>query len=132
MSDTEYFEVIYNTEYGGFEFSDKIIQEYCKIKNINDKISNDDSLREDLVMIELIKKHGSKFASTKYSHLVIKKIPIIFRNYYEINEYDGAENITINYNSYKLDQIRNILDLSETKDLEIKHKILSILNKEFI
>jgi hypothetical protein len=83
------------------------------------------SYRCDPTLIEIYKELGNEF-DDKYSKTKIKKIPKKYKNYCEIEEYDGQECVKIDYTKYKLDniytKIKEILQSNNDNNIKI-HKI---------
>jgi hypothetical protein len=116
------FQVMYNDRYGGFRFSELAINEYKK-KSIFENCYSID--RTDPIMINICKELGGQVDS-RHSSIKIKEIPIIYKNYYTIVEYDGKEHIEIDYQKYKLDQINEIINDNYTDNMKIE-KIKALL-----
>ena len=123
-------EVMYNVEYGGYSFSKKALDEYNDIKSSADPNHITEKYgfnidRTDPVMISIVKKLGNEANNSFHSDIVIEEIPLIYKNYYEIKEYDGLEEIIIKKNKYKVDMIRKIMNSGNEKLIEIQ-KILDL------
>jgi hypothetical protein len=108
MINEEEIEILYNIKFGGWGITKKA-EELYKMKKEIDHLDElnfcyDLSIRTDPILIEIYKELGDEF-DDKYSKTKIKKIPKKYKNYYEIEEYDGKECIKIDYTRYKLDQI---------------------------
>lgn len=105
--------ILYNSCYGGFDLSEKALSEYKK-RYITSKNSSDSENSFDLddrtneLMIQICNELGSE-ANGNHSCIQITEIPLRFLNYYKINEYDGAERISIDVDKYKLNSINIIL-----------------------
>lgn len=148
MSDpANMIDVLYNSDYGGYSVSKKAIKLYIKkMLEINPNyvfngkcisIANecDETCvgicdtsryyyikRHDPVLVEVFKELGNSF-NESYSTIKIWKIPKKYENYYSISEYDGNEHIWIEYEKYKLDKIKNIIDGLGVKDTDSHAKI---------
>ena len=61
--------------------------------------------------------------------LSIKRIPKRLAKAWSISEYDGYEEVTMDEDKYRLDEIRNTLYNQE--DSKLKEEILAILNEEY-
>jgi hypothetical protein len=114
----EYIEVLYNSSYGGFSLSNKA-------KKIYNKPLYGYESRFDPDLIKIYKELGSEI-NGKFSDINAEKIPKKYQNYIIINEYDGMENITINYDKYKLDKTESIINNDIIND-ETKIKLLKQL-----
>jgi hypothetical protein len=110
--DDEYIFVLYNMSYGGFDLSEKAEKLY-------NKELYDYERRYDPDLIKIYKKLGSEI-NGEFSSIIAKKIPKIYRDYIIIDEYDGMESVTINYDKYNLDTIKNIIENDENNDEKIK------------
>ena len=126
MNTEEQIAILYNARYGGFGISQKAIDEYNKRKliinpneEILDKCCSDWVDRADNLMCQLYTEMGNEF-NDKYSKIKIKYIPKRYENHYIIDECDGLENISINYSTYALDEIKKVVDNTEmTNDAKI-------------
>ena len=110
-------EIIINSCYGGFSFSDKAIEEYKKkmieIGNIavldNNYISKgEEKLRKDPIMIDIVRRLG-KESNGRHANLEIEKYNAELSDYVVIKEYDGQEYIDANIQQYRIDLIKNVL-----------------------
>jgi hypothetical protein len=106
------------------------LDEYCKKKNIqsNNIPCRDEALRDDPIMIHVLKLLGKR-ANGLCANLSIKRIPKRFAKAWSISEYDGYEDVTIDEDKYRLDEIRNMLYNQE--DSKLKEEITAILNEEY-
>ena len=112
-SDAMEIKLMYNDCYGAFSLSQEAIREYNHRKAdaapaLDEEEEGYEIDRADLLMIQICSEMGAK-ADGKYAKIKIKSIPSRYANYYSIKEYDGFENVTINYDRYKLDRLRSIL-----------------------
>ena len=84
-----YHEVIYNTGYGGYSFSQEALDEYCKRKNIEFKNipCRDEALRDHPIMIDVLKTLG-KCANGLCAKLSIKRIQKRLAKAWSISEYE--------------------------------------------
>lgn len=85
LEDVKIIEVMFNGFYGGFGFSDEALGMYKK--ETGQEYKED---REDLTMIKIVKRLGSKRASSQYSHIKIAKV---IKDYWGFSEYDGLESV---------------------------------------
>ena len=84
-------EIILNSCYGGFGFSEEFTEEYMKrTGETNITPLNSEYLieRTDIVAIEIVKELG-ELANCSYSELVVAEIPD--GSEYYISDYDGIE-----------------------------------------
>jgi len=125
-------EIVINECFGGFNFSPKgrdLYEELSGLRIYTFKSSEvyskevmissvDDILRDDRHLLQVVKQLGPE-ASGKTSNLVIYQVP---SNYYEIDEYDGAETVIL-CTEYLLSKVRNLAYLSVenvTDDMKIQ------------
>ncbi len=100
--------IIINKKYGAFAISKdgaelykKILLENCSEEKLEEKFEENIQgfrlgvgCREDPILIEVIEKLGDK-VNERCSDLKVEKIFLCPGEDYDINEYDGLENITI-------------------------------------
>lgn len=109
----ETFPVLYNDRYGGFSFSKQAIQEYNKRLPAGSTLLDESSYEHDLsrddpLMVQVIKELGPE-ANGKYAKIAMEEVPIKFKKHFLIGEYDGLENVQIDFQGYQMDKIRGIL-----------------------
>jgi hypothetical protein len=115
--------IVINICYGGFSLcNDKLMNEFAKRKNINIEEEHyphymaDSYTRHDKDLVELVEKYPySDRLSTKLS---ITKIPMKFKEYYMIKEYDGMEYVYIDKYHYMMNEINNFLKNEENKTVD--------------
>jgi len=133
MENHEVIEVLYNGCYGGWTLSEKAKELYNirKLKNTEKYLSR----RSDPVLIQIYYELGDEFDG-KYSKTKIEKIPKKYAFFYDINEYDGLETVTIDYTRYKLvtiqNKIKELLQNTNTNDEKINELQLFITEFENI
>jgi len=130
--------ILINECYGGFTASDeaeKLFNEH--ITPAEEILKNDfkheyipwgiENVRRDsYLLVQIFEYLGNKEFSDSSSYIDIKEIPIQYKKYYFINDYDGFENIDINKYKYIHDNIQEILKSSMSdKD---KLNAITILN----
>jgi hypothetical protein len=142
------FPVLFNDCYGGFGYSSKAVHEYNKrlpagSTKINENVKNGpfarllvneikkdigsvdekfvwDIDRADSLMVEICSELGDE-ANGQNTKLAIKDVPIKFRKHYYIEEYDGLEEVHIDFQQYKLDTIQSIVkDDTISSDAKVK------------
>jgi hypothetical protein len=74
--------------------------------NISKYCNNYLNERNDPILIEIYKELGDEFDYIKYSKTLIKKIPKKYEKYYYITEYDGLEEVNIDYAKYEADYLK--------------------------
>lgn len=135
--------ILYYNWYGGRCVSKKAIDLYNErmvklnpeynIKN-DCRCSENKSLwfqkrRHDPLLVEIFHELGSEFddSDDEQSKIAIKNIPKKYENCYTISEYDGKETISINFDKYKLDKIKHLIDDIATDEYVKKDEISKIL-----
>ena len=97
------FPVIINVDYGGCTLSDSIMKAYNALPDVSPIKYPYDFDRTDERLAHLVEN------STERSTLVVEKIPVEYRNYYRIDEYDGSETIVVKFAEYQVAMIKSIL-----------------------
>ena len=110
MENIEEIQILCNGCYGGWGISDKACELY-KLRKNDEKIKNElsiyeNKIRTDPILIQIFYELGPEF-NDNYSKIYIKKIPKIYEKYYDIQEYDGLESVSIDYSKYKFDNLKN-------------------------
>jgi hypothetical protein len=142
-------DVLYNSNHGGYSVSKKAIESYVKkMLQINpDYIFSRECIsdcfdeeclgtcnesrynyvkRHDPLLVEVFNELGDDFNAASYSKVKIWKMPKKYEDYYVIEEYDGKEDIWINYDRYKVDKIKKIIYDIESNGLDNDRKISEI------
>ncbi len=71
------------------------------------------SVRCDPMAITLYEEKGSEWCSGTHSSLAIREIPAIFAQYWEIEEYDGNENVRILVSEALADVLHTYMDTGD-------------------
>ena len=109
MSSLQTFKIVYNGCFGGFDLSISGLEEYNRRTSKN--ITLPDYIdREDPVLIEMVETMDRKEINMKHSKLQIKEFPLKFKSFLLWHDYDGKENVSIDYNKYIVDNVKSILD----------------------
>ena len=126
----EEISVLYNNCYGGYIITKKVLKLYNKkMKELNPnfiRIVDSTNLyynRHEPVLVDIYNEIGKEF-NEEYSDVKVKKIPKIYENHYTITDYDGLEEVKINYDKYKVDKVKEILkecktDMEKIKNIEL-------------
>lgn len=106
--------VLYNVKYGGWGISQEGIALYnermSQLSSEYVPVKYDFGIdRHDPVLVQVWKELGDK-CSGKYCAIDSVEIYKKYENYYEVNEYDGIESISINILKYKLDKIKEVIE----------------------
>lgn len=112
QEEAEYIEILYNSCYGGFSLSEQAKEMYEA--KTNTKFVKDKDHRTDKILLEIYHefKLKEKRFSGQHADISIKKIHKKYENCYLIGEYDGFENIIIDYDKFKLESIEKIVSHS--------------------
>lgn len=90
----EYYWVVYNDCYGRFE------------------VPNDNQITYERVdnkpLIEWVKQNGNSFGNGTF--YAFARVPKEYKEYIKINDYDGLENVEIDFDKYLLNNIREVID----------------------
>ena len=108
-ADLDLIPFLYNTCYGGYDFSDTFMERLNTLCIETGKPPYSSSydldrytLRSDPMITSLFQEMGSEKASSACSDIQIKWIPRAFEDYVGINEHDGKEGVyVIESNLYK-------------------------------
>jgi hypothetical protein len=104
------FPVIINVKFGGCILPSAVIQAYNAIPGVQKIARFSDFDRDDARLANLVENMQHE------SDLVVVQIPVEYKDNYEIDEYDGLETISINYASYQVAKIKEILaDADDSK-----------------
>jgi hypothetical protein len=120
------FKVVYNNCFGGFGLSLKALEEYnCLTKNTFKYSECID--RENTTLIKLVedyKKTGIN-VNDNYSKLKIKEFPVKYKKYLKWSEYDGNENVTIDYDRYIIENVKHILstEINDPEKIDLISKL---------
>jgi hypothetical protein len=99
-ADKDFVEIAFNGRFGGFGLSDeaKIYLKKLALKNgltaemVEYLYDHNNLKRHDRFLIQTIRNLGDR-ANGRFSNLCIKKIPVIFRDFYKIEKFDGVEKV---------------------------------------
>lgn len=112
MKNGETINIMYSVKTDGWTLTDKAIELYNqRMREQNPKFRDvtkyDCFLRHDPLLFILYKELGQDFCIEDYNNIKICKIPKKYEDYYDIEEYDGVETITINYWEHSMDNMKN-------------------------
>jgi hypothetical protein len=109
--DIEFVEILYNSCYGGYAYSNEFCKYYNDLTNsyINMYDMCEINERMDPNIIYTFKQLGSFKSSSKCANLKLTTIPKGMIDYVKIKEYDGMEKIYIDYNKAYRDLLENII-----------------------
>ena len=117
-------DVLYNSVYGGFGFSDEFTTIFTKRHGKHPRSSQ--SARADPDILALVHEIGlDRSKQERHCRLCIARVPAEMIEYYRINEYDGMESVTIDYDRAHRDLLQQFIDEKISKrELQAKHKRL--------
>lgn len=121
--------VLYNTCYGGFNFSERFVDEFNKRHpDRPKKLESWHDERTDPDVIALFEEKGSVWSSGAYSNLDMEEIPddVEFR----VREYDGMESVS--WTIPKDQIIQDLLDIlkGRKKETEVSKFTQMMLQKD--
>ena len=108
----EAVEVLYNSRYGGYELSDKAKKMFEERKT-NEDYEDD---RDTPLILQIFHELGVEF-SDKYCKVKSTKIPKKYKGFYKFSEYDGKEEVYVDY--YKYELVSTLLDDTMTDSEKI-------------
>ena len=119
-----------NRCYGGFQLSREACNLYLNAVGyvFNKHYVTREIKRHDAIMVQIVKELGKR-ANTKYSEIDFSVIHPKYENFYDVEEYDGMENIVVHYEAYKLHQIQQIIK-NNINDADSISKIQVVLDEE--
>ena len=120
--DEETIEVLYNARYGGYGLSEKAEKMY---EERSGRKADCLDCRHSPLLLQIFHELGDEFNS-KYCYAEIEKIPKKFENFYVIDEYDGLEEVIIDYHTYEL---TNTILHSTMNDNEKINKLKEIVSR---
>jgi len=108
----ETFKVVYNNCFGGFGLSERTLKDYNRLTN-NTFTYSECIDRHDVTLIKLIEDSEKTGVNVNgnYSRLKIKEFPVKYKEYLKWSEYDGNENVTIDYDKYIIENVKHILSM---------------------
>ena len=119
----ETFGVLVNICHGGFGFSEEFAKEFQNRTGIEMKWSyRYQDYRDHPEAIKLFNEKGSDWSSETYSKLELQELPILFKKYWTIQEYDGMEHIVVNVHKAIADLTFVYLENPTPETLEILKK----------
>ena len=153
----ETFPVLYNNCYGGFGYSKKAVEEYNKrlpagSTKINVEVGGGlfsrmlcegtkeeggseqkfvwEIERGDPLMVQICLELGDE-ANGKHAKIAMREVPRKFEKHYVIGEYDGLEQVQIDFKRYQLDKIKRIVnDDSISSEVKVKMTQDTLLEEE--
>ena len=121
--------IMYNACYGGFTLSDAAVDEYKRRCPEGKNPRLYELERDDQAMAQIVKEMGAQ-ASSSYSEIKLQPIPVEYRDYYEIHEYDGLESVSFNHNAYQLDAIKSLVKDRALSKADKLARISAVVNQE--
>ena len=125
MEESGKFGVLSNVCYGGFGLSKFASEEY--LKRGGEHLSDEEKLRYDPILHEIFNEFGSELCSGYCAELKIEYFDKKFRDYFNIEEYDGIESCEINYDAFERDELKHtIKDIVNDQEKSNDQKIEEI------
>ena len=111
--------VLYNTCYGGFSFSSEFVDEFERRTGQRIKYNyQHNNYRDHSEAVKIFEEMGSEWSSGDYSKLDIAYVPACMKEYYQVGEYDGKEDICIRINCAIVDKTDEYLRNPTPEKLE--------------
>lgn len=128
--------VLYNDCYGGFDLSMAFKEEYEKRTGAPLEILSAyvrvgaNSIRCDPMAIKLFEEKGSEWCSGPHSLLEIREVPAVFANYWEIEDYDGNENVRILVSEALADVLHTFMDTGDSEAMRRQYTAIMEAKKQ--
>jgi hypothetical protein len=123
-TEEETIDVMYNSTYGDFSYSDLAKTLY---QNRTNRRRYQEPSRCDELMVKIVKELGAK-ANGKHCRIKFETIPEKYREYYHISEYDGLETVHVDCRKYEAYTIMDNIKAILTSIMDDNEKIIE-LNK---
>ena len=101
--------VLYNDDYGTFNFSDAFMAEYV-LRTSKELIMIGSRFRCDPIVLQIFDQYGSEWSSGPSASLEVYEFPDMFEKYWEIDEYCGDEKVRILYSEALADILDTFMD----------------------
>lgn len=132
MSEIPMIKILYNSCTGGFRLSEAFLQEYFRRTGQEAPRLGGQSphtmqqIRIHPVAIQIAEEFGLRWSSGRNSRLTVETIPVVFADYWEIDEYHGDETIIVNVHHALSDALERFMITGDHGKLqaeyeEIKH-----------
>ena len=123
--------VLYTSCYGGFRFSDKFLDEYHRRHGV--QINNCDSMqtRSDPKIIKLYEEMGPQQSSGFCAWIKIKYVPEEVLRASFIEEYDGMENVFMNYDAIYRILIDDYMNGVQHDEIVTRYNMIKKIEAEF-
>ena len=111
------YRVVYNDCYGGFDLSEQGMAEY---NHRTSQLTYPDGItRDDPVLLHMVETMDPAVINSKNSRLKIKEFPIMFREFLAWSEYDGKENVRVDYHRYMVHTVKSVLEADVSAEEKI-------------
>ena len=121
--------IMYNACYGGFSLSKAAIEEYKRRCPDAKDICKHTVPRDDQVMAQIVQEMGGQ-ANGKHARIKLQRIPVEYRNHYEIYEYDGNEHVIVLWDAYRLDAVSSLLKDRGLSKIDKLARIAAVVHQE--
>ena len=124
----EMISVLYNSWYGGWGISDEAKRLYNERRE--QLVAKGEytyvRMRCNPILVGVFEELGEAF-NGEHCHAAIERIPKKYENYFYLGEYDGKEDVGIDYEKYKADHFRqDIQTILENVDLTDASKVVQL------
>jgi hypothetical protein len=111
------YRVVYNDCYGGFDLSEQGMAEY---NHRTSQLTYPDGItRDDPVLLHMVETMDPAVINSHHSCLKIKEFPIMFREFLTWSEYDGKENVRVDYHRYMVHTVKSVLEADVSAEEKI-------------
>lgn len=121
------FVFLYNKSYGGFGFSEQFHEVFFE-KYEEMLMESWSYQRDDPRLFELVQELGAMRSQGDCCQLGAKRFPIKYKGFITIHEYDGKEEIWIDYNKYFIHKFRE-LDPNDVASVKALQDEISALDR---
>jgi hypothetical protein len=121
---TQTQKVLYNDCYGSFAFSDAFLAAFKERTGRTLQMEREllivgqNSIRCNVDAIALFEEKGEEWSSGSGACLAIHEFPVVFANYWEIDEYDGNETVRILISEALADVLDTYMETREGEALD--------------
>jgi hypothetical protein len=135
-NENDTFPILLNIDFGGFSLSQEAEELYATRRKMTDpsyELKKYDSHifdRDDPILIQIFHELKEK-TNGKFANIGIEYIDNKYKNYYSIEDYDGKEDIRINYGHFEHDKLINSIKsiINNEKDNNEKIDAIKLLLK---
>jgi len=122
--------VLYNDDYGTFNFSDAFMAEYV-LQTGKELIMIGSRFRCDSIVLQIFDQYGSEWSSGPNASLKVYEFPDMFEKYWEIDEYCGDETVRILYSEALADILDTFMDGGDIEMLRRQYATIKEYQTKF-